>query len=71
MLNKGLKCDLPCTDVNRDFIYPQINLDPNKIELIMISEAPPAVHSDYYYKNKKGNRVKDKTIQLHFVFLFS
>jgi hypothetical protein len=55
MLNKYLKCDLPCADVNRDFIYPQINLDPNKIKLIMISEAPPAVHSDSYYKNKNGS----------------
>jgi hypothetical protein len=55
MLNKGLKCDLPCTDVYRDFIFPQTNLDPNKIELIMISEAPAAVQSDYYYKNKNGS----------------
>jgi hypothetical protein len=54
VLNKGLKCDLPCTDVNRDFIYPQISLDPKKIELIMISGALSAVHSDFYYKNKNG-----------------
>ena len=55
MLNKCLNCNLPCFDVNRDFIYPQINLDLKKIELIMISEAPPAAHSDYYYKNKNGS----------------
>ena len=54
MLNRCLNCDLACIDVNRDFIYPQINLDRNKIELIMISEAPPVVHSDYFYKNKNG-----------------
>jgi uracil-DNA glycosylase len=50
-VNGCLKCNLPCKDVNRDFIYPRIDLDPDKITLMLISEAPSSVRSEYYYEN--------------------
>lgn len=55
MLNKSLKCDLPCADVHKDFIYPKPALDPDKIKIIMVSEAPPPDHSDYYYVSENGS----------------
>jgi len=54
-INRNLKCDLPCTDVNRDFICPEPDLNPDKIRIIMISEAPPADHKNYFYRNSSGS----------------
>jgi uracil-DNA glycosylase len=51
MINKTFKCDYPCTDINRNMIYPQIEMDTNLIKIIMISEAPSVDHSNYYYKD--------------------
>ena len=45
---------MPCTDVNKDFISPEPDLDPDKIMVIMISEAPPADHENYFYRNSSG-----------------
>ncbi len=50
----NLKCNLPCKDVNNDFIFPKIAINPNKIKLIMISEAPSSISSEYYYNNIKS-----------------
>jgi uracil-DNA glycosylase len=55
MLNQSLRCDLPCTDVNRDFIYPRAQIDPAGIQLVMISEAPLAARSDYFYEGEGGS----------------
>jgi uracil-DNA glycosylase len=35
-------------------IFPKLNIDPNAIKLIMISEAPPVDHSNYFYKETSG-----------------
>jgi len=40
----------PCLDINRaNYILPEIDVDPNAIKIVMISEAAPADLSDYYY----------------------
>lgn len=46
-----LECtDFPCQDVNkRRYIIPNIEIEPDKIKTIMISEAPPENSSDYFY----------------------
>ena len=40
----------PCQDVNQDgYVIADINLDPQLISMLMISEAAPPVPGDYYY----------------------
>ena len=49
---KCVKCaDFPCSDVNKDrYSVPDIEIEPEKIRAIMISEAPPQVAGDYFYE---------------------
>src|SRR4030043_1501797 len=49
---KCVKCaDFPCSDVNKDrYSVPDIEIEPEKIRAIMISEAPPQVAADYFYE---------------------
>ncbi len=51
MINENLKCDYPCSDINRNMIYPQAAIDTNLIRLVMISEAPSVDYSNYFYKD--------------------
>jgi uracil-DNA glycosylase len=51
MINENLKCDYPCTDINRNMRYPKTSLDANLIRLAMISEAPSGDYSNYFYKD--------------------
>ena len=51
MINKIFKCDYPCTDITRNMIYPQVEMDTNLIKLVMISEAPSVEDSNYFYKD--------------------
>ena len=46
-----MKCErFPCTDVKHDcYIIPEIEMKPDKISIVMKSEAVPANQSDYYY----------------------
>jgi uracil-DNA glycosylase len=46
-----VKCErFPCSDVKHDcYIIPEIEMKPDKISIVMISEAAPANQSDYYY----------------------
>lgn len=40
----------PCIDVNKDsYTIPNIDLDPEAIRIVLISEASPADLSDHYY----------------------
>lgn len=49
--SKCIECkDFPCADINQDkYIIPMIDLKPEKINLIMISESPPLDTKDYFY----------------------
>jgi uracil-DNA glycosylase len=53
-LNEFVKCtDFPCQDVDKTcYIVPNIEIDPNKIKTLMISEAPPSDLGDYFYAPK-------------------
>jgi len=46
-----IKCiGFPCVDIKHDnYIVPDIDVTPDKISVIMISEAAPGSLSDYYY----------------------
>lgn len=50
----------PCADVNHGrYIIPDINLDPEAISIVMISEAAPPDPDDYFYA--KGNPLFQQT----------
>ncbi len=55
MINKELTCNYPCTDVHLNIVIPQPDLDPDKIHLVMISEAPAANYSNYFYRDGLGS----------------
>ena len=45
----------PCHDVdNTKYIIPQAEIKPATIQMIIISEAAPQNHSDYYYAGKES-----------------
>jgi uracil-DNA glycosylase len=50
----------PCADVRHEcYIVPDINVKPENISIIMISEAAPLNREDYYYA--KGNPLFQQT----------
>ena len=49
---KALKAlvEIPCDDVNKEsYIIPDINIKPENIRIVMISEASPEKVEDYFY----------------------
>jgi len=53
----------PCTDVNhRCYIVPDMNLKPQTIQVMMVSEAAPENPADYYYA-KNNPFFQQTTIQ--------
>jgi len=50
-VSQCVKCAaFPCSDVKHDcYIVPGINLKPETISILMVSEAAPQSHDDYYY----------------------
>ncbi|MBL7078830.1 uracil-DNA glycosylase [Candidatus Bathyarchaeota archaeon] len=45
----------PCLDVdNSKYIIPQAEIIPETIQMIMVSEAAPHEHTDYYYSGKES-----------------
>lgn len=48
---KSVECpDFPCSDINKDrYVIPDVEIDPERIRAIMISEAPPQEAGDYFY----------------------
>jgi uracil-DNA glycosylase len=50
-INECIGCQsFPCLDVNQaEYIVPEIDLDPLKVSLVLISEAAPENHEAYYY----------------------
>ena len=53
--SKFVRCtDFPCLDINKErYLVPDIEIEPDKIRIIMISEAPPKDTSDYFYAQDK------------------
>ena len=50
-VNEFIACqEYPCLDVRHEcHIIPQVDLDPEEISILMISEAAPPEFKDYYY----------------------
>ena len=50
-VNQCIGCkDFPCTDVRHDcYVVPDVEIQPDKIKIVLISEAAPADPADYYY----------------------
>ena len=50
-VNECVRCELfPCADVNNEsYIVPSIDVKPDTISIVLISEAAPANPDDYYY----------------------
>lgn len=50
-VNECIGCDgFPCEDVRHEnFIVPPVELDPDSISILLISEAAPPDLNDYYY----------------------
>jgi uracil-DNA glycosylase len=63
-VNKCVKCpDFPCGDVVHDCcIIPDVDLNPDNVTIVMISEAAPANRSDYYY-GKGKSLFQETTVQ--------
>jgi len=51
LVSEFVKCtDFPCLDVNKDcYTVPNVKIEPDKINTLMISEAPPQDPNDYFY----------------------
>jgi uracil-DNA glycosylase len=49
--SKCLGCsDFPCSDVNKKaYLIPDVEIEPEKIRAVMVSEAPPKDACDYFY----------------------
>ena len=50
-VSSHVKCiDFPCTDiVTTHYTIPSVEIDPARVEILMISEAPPQNADDYFY----------------------
>ena len=50
-VSKLIGCrEFPCADVRHEYyIAPDVEIEPEKISVVMISEAAPASPDDYYY----------------------
>lgn len=50
-VEKILHCDTrPCPDIVRErYVVPQLELDPDRVRIVMVSEAPPENPADWFY----------------------
>ena len=55
-VNEQIACQaFPCQDIKVDqYVIPDIELDPTKVSMLLISEAAPAEPKDYYYKSEQS-----------------
>ena len=52
--------EFPCTDVRHEcYLIPDVDVDPEGVSIVMISEATPSNPSDYYYA--EGNSLFQQT----------
>ena len=65
-VSRSLGCEeFPCTDVRHEcYIIPDIDVKPDDISIVMISEAAPANAGDYYYAG--GDSLFQQTTVLAF-----
>ena len=65
-VNESIAChDFPCLDVKHDgYVVPSLDLDPEAVSMVMISEAAPPDPADYYYAG--GEPLFEQTTVLAF-----
>jgi uracil-DNA glycosylase len=57
--------DFPCLDTRRSGYYiPDVNVEPDRVSIMLISEAAPEKHTDHYYTG--GNALFTQTTLLAF-----
>jgi hypothetical protein len=65
-VNQSIAChEFPCLDVRHEgYIVPSLDLDPESVSIVMISEAAPQDLADYYYAG--GESLFEQTSVLAF-----
>ena len=60
-VNECVRCEaFPCADVKHGcYIVPDVDLEPKRVSIVMISEAAPENPADYYYA--EGNPLFQQT----------
>ena len=60
-VSRYIEClEFPCDDVNHEcFMVPDVNVNPDKVSIVMISEAAPQDPGDYFYA--KGDPLYQRT----------
>jgi uracil-DNA glycosylase len=55
-VNSVLQCaDFPCLDTRRgSYTVPDVDIDPDKVSILLISEAAPENLADYYYAGENA-----------------
>ena len=47
--------DFPCTDTRRSsYLIPDVNIDPTRVSVVLISEAAPENPTDHYYAGENA-----------------
>lgn len=66
-INDKINCiDFPCSDINsKCFIVPEIEIDPDKVSIVMISECAPENPKDYFYSS--GDSLFEQTTVQAFI----
>ena len=51
IISERIRCyDFPCSDIDKDgYIVPSLEIDVEKIKILMITETPPRNKWDYFY----------------------
>ena len=54
IVNKNIACnDFSCSDVNHKcYMVPDIDINPENVSIVLISECAPENSSDYYYSGQ-------------------
>jgi uracil-DNA glycosylase len=55
-VNSIVQCaDFPCLDTRRgSYLVPDVDIDPEKVSILLISEAAPENPADYYYAGENA-----------------
>ena len=50
-VSDSVRCEgFPCTDVKHDcYVVPHVDVEPEAVSIVMVSEAAPENRADYYY----------------------
>lgn len=58
-MKNAFHCEYSCPDIKKDMIFPAVEIDPEIVKIVLVSEAPSENESDYYYKSLEGSFFKN------------